>query len=77
MLVPDFVLTEEQIMQMSGAEKARLLLCTNDTCFYHTTGCCRYGRIEFDFVMGVGTVCTTYVSKSSVTDKENNNETNS
>ena len=75
MRIPDFVLTEEQIMQMSNAYKARLLPCKNDTCFYHTAGYCRYGRIEFDFVMGVGTVCTTYISKSAVADTENDNET--
>ena len=63
MIIPDFVLTEEQIMQMSDAKKVRLLRCKNDTCFYHTAGYCRYGRINFDFVMGVGMVCTTCVSK--------------
>ena len=33
MNIPDFVLTEEQIMQMSDTEKVRLLPCENDTCF--------------------------------------------
>lgn len=63
MRISDFVLTEDQIMQMSDVERIGILRCKNDTCFYHTAGYCRYGRIDFDFVMGVGTVCTTYVSK--------------
>ena len=65
----------EQIMQMSDVERIGILRCKNDTCFYRTAGYCRYGRIDFDFVMGVGTVCTTYVSKSAASDKENDNET--
>ena len=44
-------------------EKAKMLKCHNEACKYHYDGVCLYGRISFDFVMGVGTVCTTYEAK--------------
>ena len=44
-------------------DKERYLTCSNTTCKYYYDDVCLYGRIDFDFVMGVGVVCTTYEAK--------------